>query len=50
MGQTMIIKKLSNKFEENFEFLWEDTKKFKNIFVPIENELQRLIKMAMKVL
>ena len=44
MTQTMIIKELAKKFERKFECLCENTKKYKNTSIPIENEVTKIDK------
>ena len=44
MTQAMIIKELAKKFERKFECLCENTKKYKNTSIPIENEVTKIDK------
>ena len=45
-----IIEKLANEFEEQFKCLGENKEKYKYFSVPIKNEIEKMIKMAIKVL
>ena len=45
-----VIKELAKHFEGQFKFLGENTEKYKMFSVAIENMLQKMIKMAMKIL
>ena len=45
-----ITKELANEFDRNFKCLGKNTEKYKSFSVPIEKKLQKLIKMAIKVL
>ena len=45
-----IIKELANQYEEKFECLWQITEKYKTFSVPIEKEVAKKIKIAIKLL
>ena len=43
-----VIKKLANEFEEQFEFLGENTEKYQTFSVPIEEEVTKINKVGNK--